>query len=174
MTRPINNYWLGKKVREITNTGGFKSEIHEDVVPVVCVNPSDGGAEVQPSFTKPSVNQELLTYYFLKANESTSTEENICTPDATYDYYFVSVVFYGGAAGCGLRLGDQTSGEVSQTHGNTATFYDVGVGAESNLSYSPTLPLKIINALRASYVTPASGTVRGVIYYIRERKRGYI
>lgn len=172
MSIPINNYFVGRKLREISSYNNANIELTDNAIPSFILNPSNGGVEVQPAFPKPNANQRLR-YKFVNWTTST-TQYQIATPTANMNIYYVgSYAITTAATAASPAIWDGTSGGTPASSANTAYdelmieyFYLPGtVGAERY--HMPPMPLKIVSGLRAE-AGVASGSGFLIIWYIEE------
>lgn len=164
-----NNFFVGRKLRDITKTSGVEMPVTEQCVPVIVLNPTDAPVEVLPAFTKPNVNQELLTYTDRHTNTGGETNVQICTVDTDYDYYYLGFNGSMTAGSTALYIGDQTADAIDRTNAGTTCIYNQDFANAGYTDFMLPIPLKLKNGLRTG---TAVGTGTGIFihYYIKEKK----
>lgn len=168
----INNYYVGKKIRDVTNTPNKSFELQDTILPVVITNPSNAPGEVQPCFPKPNTTQRLRLY--LLRNTTSSTDYQVATVSATTNIYFVGAyVVQDGSTAAGIDIYDATSGSSPTINAGTPVtdsyLYKVSLKAttgDTAVSNNP-LPIKCNSGIRMT-TGGASQNVVIEIQYIEE------
>jgi hypothetical protein len=175
MPIPLNNFFIGKKLREISSYNNSSMDLLDDAVPVLVLNPSNGAAEVQPSFPKPNANQ-VLKYITFEVG-TTAYAVQIATPSASKNYYYVGAQGYGnGTAAWGGHIFDATSGNGPSLSVDNSYADQLGYISSLNFTatngdkaqYNPPVPIKVRDGLRGYMAAGASTGGRIIVCYIEE------
>lgn len=176
MPIPLNNYYVGRKLREVSSYNNSSMDLLDNAVPAIILNPNNAGVEVQPALPKANSNQSLK-YSTIHVN-GTATDYQLATVTSTKRVYFLGFMGENDAANVvDMQIWDGTTGtdRAAGFSNNTAYPQETGLiarygmtaTAQTSISCFLPLPVEVTSGLRMTS-GGASQHCIWIVYWIEE------